>query len=95
MSPGSVFRSKYKFPYQVIEGGSKILEVISQDDRQLSRNGVLRLNARDVLIQGTFVLSHYFCWVRFIVPGQLRLEGLEMFVCPDDFVSHGLGDSHA
>ena len=48
---GSVFRGKHKFPYQIVEGGSEILETIAKNDWNPSRDRPTSGELPNVLIR--------------------------------------------
>jgi len=91
---GVLIRSKYKFPYQIIEGGTQILETVPDNNRQAGRDRLVGDNLPDVLIRCTFRLSHHFCWVRFVIPSELGFELLKVLISPDDFVQDCVGNRH-
>jgi len=92
---GSVLCSKYKFPHQIVEGRPEILEEISKYQLQSHRDRNICNDSPVVLIRGTFVLTHHFCWVLLKIFPQISLERLEMFLRPDDFINDGIGNGHS
>jgi len=83
---GSVLRSKYKFPHQIIEGRAQVLETIADDNRQASGNGASSLEGSDVLIRIALCLSHHLAWVRLEIPTEFGLEFHKMHFSPEDFL---------
>jgi len=87
---GIVLRSKYKFPYQIVERGPQVLETITNDNRQASGDWASSLEGSDILIRLALCLSHHLAWVSMEIPAHFSLEFREMRLCPEDFVPHGI-----
>lgn len=84
---GFLLRSPYKFPYQIIEGRSEVLDAVPDKHRDTSRDRFIGDDSPDVLIRATFGLSHHFCRVGFVIPTDLGFKFFQVFVSPDDFVA--------
>ena len=95
MFTGIVLRSKYKFPYQIVERGPQVLETITNDNRQASGDGASSLEGSDILIRLALCLSHHLAWVCMEIPAHFGLEFREMRLCPEDFVPHRIQRRHS
>jgi hypothetical protein len=93
-STGLIVRSKYKFPYQIVEGRTEILENISDNQSKASGNGTIGNEAKESLILGSVRLSHHFAWIALKVALKLRFQRLDVLCRPEDFQFDGIKRGH-
>jgi|ERR1700687_1132335 len=91
---GLTVRSKYKFPYQIVEGRTEILESVSNNQTKASGHGAIGNESKDSLILAAVRLSHHFAWVALKVPLKLGFKRLDMLCGPEDFKLDGIERSH-
>jgi hypothetical protein len=91
---GLTVRSKYKFPYQIVEGGTEILENISDYQSTASGNRPFRNEEENSLILGSVRLSHHFSWIALKVPLKFGFQRLNVLCGPEDFKLNGIKGSH-
>jgi len=84
VSGGIILRSKYKFPYQIIETGAQVLEKITHDAGNTRRDGGATNNLPDKFIRVSVFLSHHFCGILLKEPACFGSEFFEMFLCPEE-----------
>jgi hypothetical protein len=91
---GLILRSKYKFPYQVIEGRSQILDHVSDNEGNFRRDRNLLFESQANAARVRLFLSHHFARVEAEIPQAFMFKSLEVFMCPDDFLFDGIERSH-
>jgi len=87
---GCVFRNQNKLPNQVIEGGSQILETITNNEADLFRNRGLWLNSEHGLICGAACIWHELALVRVKIPLDLGFNEVKVKFCMTDFLSNAV-----
>jgi hypothetical protein len=90
MVGGLIVRSKYKFPHQVIQGGPRVLDAITNNKGNFYWDRHSVLDSKEKFISGTVWLHHHFCWATLKISLKFNFEGLEMFCGPDDFLLNGI-----
>jgi len=91
---GLTVRSKYKFPYQIVKGGTEILESISDNQSKASGHRPFRDEEENSLILGSVRLSHHFAWIALKVPLKFGFQRLNVLCSPEDFKLDGIKGSH-
>lgn len=91
---GLTIRSKYKFPYKVIEGRTEILQDVSENQSKANGHGAVGNELEDSLIIASVRLSHHFARIALKVPLKFGVEGLNVLCGPEDFEFDGIKRSH-
>ncbi len=91
---GLIVRSNHKFMHQVVEGGTKRLEEISDKEANFWRNWNLDLKPASGIVRLKIGLHHHFCRVFSEVSADFNLQGLKVYFCPTDFLSDGIKRGH-
>jgi hypothetical protein len=85
---GLTVRSKYKFPYQIIEGRPQVLEAVSGNQSESGRNRGSGLKSEGGVIRVALWLHHHFARVSLKVPLQFEANSLKVLLSPEDFLSN-------
>ncbi len=87
-------RSKYKFPYKIVKGGTEILESVSDNQSKAVGNRPFRDEEENSLILGSVWLSHHFAWITLKVHLKLGFQRLNVLRSPENFKLNGIKGSH-
>jgi hypothetical protein len=90
---GHILRSKYKFPYQVIERRPEVLQAIPHDEGDFLGNRSIDDQPSDDNIAVRVDLGKYVARYALKIPGKFGLQSFRVLFSPTDFETTDSGDA--